>query len=83
MEKRQAELLRDFIGKVNRIFTQQGNTQFYQAAPKKTTPPAVQDPPPQIVGVRRKRTNDIPGNKAAKDRISGGFEAGGRSASGS
>lgn len=82
MDKAKLDTLRNFIGKVNRIFSQQDRAAFYQAVPVKTDAPEVQDPPPQITGVRNQRNNAIPGNKASKDRISGSFEAGGRSASG-
>lgn len=36
--------------------------------------------PPQISGVRNQRTNAIPGTKAGSDQISGGGEAGSKSA---
>jgi len=74
------DALRDLFSKSNRVFSSNKGTGFFQAAPAKNTPPEQQDPPPQIVGVRRKRTNAIPGNKAGKNRIGGGFEAGGKSA---
>lgn len=82
LERSKLDLMRDLIGKVNRSFTHQDKTQFYQAAPFKTEEPEVQDPPPQITGTRNQRTNAIPGDKAGNDKISGSMEAGGRSASG-
>jgi hypothetical protein len=36
-------------------------------------------PPPQILGVRGKKSNSISGDKAGGDKIKGGFEAGGKS----
>ena len=80
MDKKSLDHLRNLIGKLNREPINMGTeVPFYQVAPMKVSVSGVQDPPPQITGVRNKITNNIPGGKAGSDKISGSMEAGGAS----
>jgi hypothetical protein len=74
------DALRNLMGKLNKDFNDPKD-QYRSYPPLKVRQPdeSVHETPPQIIGVRGKKSNSIPGNKAGGNKIKGGFEAGSKS----